>query len=82
MTSLVHVGIRPKYKLVYQPDKAGKRYRKTYHETLPNGGYKIWTARMLKSGCGHVIDDIIRLEGLIYCPKCDEYFSESQFKEK
>lgn len=82
MSNLVHVGIRPKGELTYYSDKSKKKFRKTYHEALPKGGYKVWTSRMLNSGCNKKTGDIIKLGELIYCPHCKEYFSEDQFKKE
>jgi len=76
--TLVHVGIRPTHRLEYYE---GRKRQETYHEIFPNGSYRIWTKKMLKSGCGKKIKTIKQLLGLIYCPYCDEYFSRDQFKE-
>ena len=81
--SLVHVGVRPKYKLTLEncKDEVKRRYKGCYYEHLPDGGFKVWTSRMLASGCNKVLDDIVRKYKLIYCPHCDEFFSKDQFKE-
>jgi hypothetical protein len=72
-----HVGIRPtKMPLDLDPDKK----RKTYYERFDDGSYRIWYEKTLNSGCGRVIKECKRDGELIYCPVCDEWFNEEQFK--
>lgn len=79
--SLVHVGIRPEYEIVRKTDKL-KGIMGLAYEIFPNGAYRVWTDRMLKSGCNNEIKEINKSGDLIYCPYCDELFSKDQFKEK
>lgn len=77
-----HIGIRPKAPLKLIDD--GK-LRVTYHEYLPEGGYRIWNNKLLKSGCGNVIIDhpgysqVQENDSLLYCPFCEEWASKEQF---
>ncbi len=78
--TLIHLGIRPEFKLVYRTQKLraidGFRY-----ELLPDGSYKVWSMRALKSGCNQVVSGNKRIGDLIYCDYCDEFFSLNQFQE-
>lgn len=80
---LKHVGIRPVYELTLLNWK-----RCLYVEELPNGKDRIWTKRMLRSGCNEVTNDPLVLtvdvtnEELLYCPYCDEYFAKEQWREE
>lgn len=75
-----HVGIRPEYPLIKFTEgrKALGGYK---YEIFPDGGHKLWSHRMLTSGCDEVIERWQVYRGLIYCPTCDEWFSVNQFKE-
>lgn len=74
---MIHCGVRPKSVIIKQEDG---RLRKTYHELLNGGGYKIWNEKLLNSGCGKEIDDVERDGELIYCPWCDEWFNKNQWR--
>lgn len=74
-----HKGIRPSGQLTIVESEM-KRGRKLYHEELPEGGYRIWNDRLLKSGCGRTIIYAQQDGELIYCPYCDEWANENQFK--
>ena len=76
-----HVGIRPKYKTYRYTRKLQARNGQSY-ELLPEGGYRLWTDRMLNSGCNQVLVNVKRYRGLIYCPHCEEWFSEEQFVDE
>ena len=78
--TLVHKGIRPKYELVHKTNEL-KAIKGIDYEIYPNGAYRVWTKRMLTSGCDCSIHDIHKLDDLIYCPHCDEFFSVDQFEE-
>lgn len=74
---LKHVGIRPLYSLSLLDFK-----KKLYYEEETE---KVWTLRMLKSGCNRTVPDgYVRrdLKDCIYCPWCDEWFSENQWREE
>lgn len=76
-TILIHVGTRPTYELQVLDFK-----RKLYIEEFPDGGYRIWNKRMLKSGCNKTIDnDPEEMRGCLYCPWCDEWFNREQWSE-
>lgn len=77
---LYHVGIRPVHPLVKFTEgrKAIGGFR---YEIFPDGGHKLWSERMLFSGCGGGIEWWTTFRGLIYCPYCKEYFSTNQFEE-
>lgn len=74
---LIHKGVRPAY-----PIEVSDFKRKLFIEELPDGDYKIWNIKLLKSGCGSILDSefITLLMGCIYCPWCDEYFSKDQWE--
>ena len=78
---LRHVGIRPTYPLVIDMTDVGQRKHRKKYEVYPDGGYRVWNDRMLKSGCNRVIRGDEKLGELIYCPFCDEYFNSEQFEE-
>lgn len=80
---LVHRGIRPTGKLITEGDpyKGYGKHKSLTYELLPNGTKRYWNQKTLKSGCSQIFDDIVKLDGLIYCPTCKEYFSENQFGE-
>ena len=72
-----HKGIRPTYELQVLDNK-----RKLYLEEFPNGGYRVWNKRMLKSGCGKRTD-ISEYEVIgecYYCKHCDEWFHKDQWE--
>jgi hypothetical protein len=71
---LIHNGVRPMGDII-QVDKG------IYTEALAGGGVKFWNNKTLNSGCNGLITTIVELEGLIYCPHCDEYFNVEQFVE-
>lgn len=73
---MVHVGIRPEYPLTRIDNK-----RKIYFEQFPDGEYRIWNLRMLKSGCGKEVDEIKEMMDCIYCPTCKEWFNTEQWEE-
>lgn len=71
-----HKGIRPTHELILINWK-----KSIYMEEFPDGAYRVWNLRMLKSGCGKILeDDEILLSGCIYCHHCDEYFNEEQWE--
>lgn len=74
-----HKGVRPVGQLTTLESDI-KRGHKMYHEALPDGGYRIWNDRLLKSGCGKTLDKIMRDGSLVYCPYCDEWSNEKQFE--
>ena len=76
---LVHVGIRPTHPLKRQ-NAAMMLRKEDAKEMLPGGGYRIWTERMLQSGCNQEVTEIKRLDDLLYCETCGEFFSQNQFK--
>ncbi len=79
---LNHVGIRPEHKVVISNDRKGlKDIRGLSYEILPDDSYRVWTDRMLTSGCNKEVSGDETLGDLIFCPKCDEFFSRDQFKE-
>lgn len=74
-----HVGVRPEHLPLEIADN-GKR-RKIYYENFPDGSYKIWNARLLKSGCGAYLTEF-KIEGnLVYCKTCEEWANINQFQE-
>lgn len=73
---MIHKGVRPTYHIQVLDFK-----RKLYIEEFPDGTYKVWTKKQLRSGCGDTIDHISELMGCIYCPTCNEYFSKDQWDE-
>jgi hypothetical protein len=85
VSKLRHVGIRPTH-----PTQVLDFKRKTYLEEFPNGTYKIWTKKLLSSGCGYDYkfdedlkrSDVKELQGCLYCPRCDEYFSKDQWEDE
>jgi len=79
--SKIHTGIRPAAPIKELKRMFRAKNVNTYLETLHGGGTRIWTERELQSGCGVKIDVIKKINGVIYCPHCDEYFSEQQFAE-
>lgn len=72
---LRHVGIRPLHPLTLVDFK-----KKIYYEYYPDGSYKRWNLRMLKSGCGRATSDLIKLLECYYCPTCDEWFAVNQWE--
>lgn len=80
ITILIHNGIRPDpandFELVHD-----SKYRKRYFESYPEGGGKFWDDKLLNSGCNNVINEVIESNGLIFCPYCSEWCSESQFED-
>lgn len=77
--SLRHVGIRPKYKLIKFNSKL-KPIEGFKYEIRPDGSYRLWSGRMLKSGCNKLVDGEKTLKGLVYCKYCNEFFSKDQFE--
>lgn len=77
MSILKHKGMRPTYEL--SPVK-GSKYT-LFWESFPEGGGRLWHDRMLKSGCGNILSDEKRMDDLIYCKHCDEWFISKQFEE-
>ena len=75
---LVHVGIKPEHATF--PETVG--LHKYQIEKMPDGSSKLWTGRMLTSGCNQEVSEIEGEDNLIYCNHCDEWFSKNQFKEK
>ena len=71
-----HVGVRPEYAI--ERDEGKKR--PTWYEFFPLGGYRIWTLKTLRSGCNRKLKEIKSVGNLIYCPFCEEWFNELQFK--
>lgn len=74
----VHKGIRPISELITTRTNNDKF---EHQERLDNGNTRLWSNKMLNSGCDNDIEEIVELGGLIFCPYCDEYFSENQFEE-
>jgi len=75
-----HDGVRPEHPLVFDED-ASTRKHKFWKEIMPDGSYKVWNNRTLRSGCGNYLTDV-KMEGtLVYCDKCKEWFDIKQFKE-
>ena len=80
---LVHRGIRPTTKL-HSEGHISKPYgphKFRQYELLPDGSKKYWDKKTLNSGCTKIFSDIVKLDGLIYCPTCEQYFSANQFGE-
>ena len=73
-----HVGARPA-RLPLVVDERCKRKRKTYFEVLDDGSYRLWNNRLLNSGCGRVVTEIVEDGNLIYCPTCRAWFNNEQF---
>lgn len=73
--TLRHKGIRPVHPVEVLDFK-----RKLFIEDYPDGGYKIWTQRMLRSGCDKIVEDIHELRDCYYCPRCDEWFHKDQWE--
>lgn len=74
--TLIHKGVRPLHFLTLLDFK-----KSLYYEEYPDGTGKIWTTKMLNSGCGFVLKTEPReLRECWYCPRCDEYFSKSQWE--
>ena len=78
---LKHVGVRPTYPLVTKLRPEQKAREGIKYEIFAKGGYKIWTERMLRSGCNNEVSGDVRIGSLIYCEHCDEFFSQDQFVE-
>ena len=77
---LKHVGVRPSGRMIgFSKDL--KEIPNNKYELLPLGGYRMWSSRMLRSGCNKVVSGKEMMEGLIYCKYCDEFFNANQFKE-
>lgn len=74
-----HKGIRPTHVLEVLSFK-----KKTYIEIFPDGGYRVWNKRQLKSGCGKYTDverhEII--QDCYYCKHCREWFNEEQWEKQ
>lgn len=77
---LKHVGIRPIHPLIFFNRRLRIVHRYKY-EVFPDGSYKLWSKKMLNSGCNHLVNGDIRVGDLIYCDYCDELFSSNQFEE-
>jgi len=82
-----HVGVRPVGDITLTSGgSCDIKKAKIYIETLPEGGKRRWTSKALKSGCksefAYPLKEMVR-EGttLLYCPHCNEWFNEKQFKE-
>ena len=75
--TLIHKGIRPIHDIEMLDFK-----RKIYIEEFPDGSYRLWTNKQLKSGCGKTVNIISELMGCIYCKHCNEYFSKDQWYER
>jgi len=73
--ALRHVGIRPTHSLELLDFK-----RKIYIEVFEDESYKLWTERMLRSGCDKIMNSTKAVLGCFYCSTCDEYFSEDQWE--
>lgn len=41
---------------------------------------RVWTERMLRSGCESVTTQIQEMRECIYCPWCDEWFNKEQWE--
>lgn len=75
-----HVGIRPSYPLVTDDIEKYNVFKRYRSEVLPDGSERRWTKRMLKSGCGQIVDGERKIGDLIYCEHCQEYFAKEQFE--
>jgi len=73
---LVHKGIQPTESII---QIEGSR-RDVRFELFKDGGYRIWTTRMLRSGCNKLVYGDLENDSLIYCEYCDEFFSIDQFE--
>jgi hypothetical protein len=73
---LIHKGKSPTHPLVVLDFK-----RKIYIEEFPDGTYKIWNKKLLRVGCYRRITEFKKLNGCIYCPHCDEWFSLDHWEE-
>lgn len=79
--TLRHVGIRPEYPVI-KFNKTLKCIHRYRYEIFPDGGYKLWSDRALKSGCNHLVNADVMLGELIYCEHCGEFFNREQFIEE
>lgn len=73
---LIHKGVRPTNELEEISFK-----KKYYAEHFDDGSWRLWTMKLLKSGCGLGVLEVKDLGGLIYCPHCEEWFSKEQYEE-
>ena len=73
-----HKGVRPVNPLIRELDK---RKRVTYYEEFDDGSYKIWNNRLLNSGCGGKLTEVLEDGDLLYCPHCREWCNKNQFEE-
>lgn len=79
---LIHQGIQPSYPFDHGKQHPNKKLNATYKfEPFPEGGGKWWSEKELASGCHVIFDKIKKQNGLIYCPYCDEWFTDKQFTE-
>lgn len=80
MTTLIHEGKRPLGRLVAETEcRLHKRYKGCMFEEMEDGGYRVWTKKMLSSGCNKAVETIKEIDGLTYCPHCGEFFSDEEF---
>lgn len=76
--TLRHIGIRPIYNIELLDFK-----RKIYIEEFPDGSYKLWNKRQLKSGCNRIAwGEVLEMRDCYYCPTCDEWFNKNQWERK
>lgn len=71
-----HIGIRPIYEIVMLDFK-----KKIYLEEYPDGKWRLWNKRMLKSGCGYITTTLKEMRECYYCHHCDEWFSKDQWED-
>ena len=69
-----HVGVKPTHELFKVDDYV-------YMELFPDGMKKYWNVKTLNTGCGNVLENVVRDGDLIYCPYCDEMANKNQFEE-
>lgn len=77
MVTLRHKGMSPTYEI-----KVSDFKRNIYYEEYPDGSIVHWNKKLLKSGCGKVVEDPDEeLMGCWYCPRCDEWFNPKHWEE-
>lgn len=76
----IHIGERPIGRLTAKAGGLERVYKGCFFEAV-GAGYKVWSTRRLTSGCGGHTDGDKILDGLIYCPHCEEYFREEEYEK-
>lgn len=76
-----HIGVRPETLPLEKDERTTTRRREVFYEVLPDGGYRIWNHKLLNSGCGRTLIDLVIDGDLIFCPTCKEWANKNQFQE-